>query len=336
MSGVILNKIFIFHLIMILHLELYAGFWSCICPWKTTSNTKLISCVPQQNIDFIEKLGIGDMISFSQKGKRVEGRISDMSFSSILIEGAGKVHFSKLKELEVLDKSHRKFKNRVKDYTDLKQKELNFFNENQQFRDEVASFQKLSLEEKIIENKRIARVLELKMKTLGGSETLGFHFNLHGGVAIDYIEAGGIKASKAADIALQYGDRHAILDAQTYFFRTKSDMSLYDVISMGDMRSVFNKSGRMGSVLNIFKVDAKYFQDALTQGQIKDTGLSFIFKESFLQKQKTSIGIPYETYLMPPVELYSYKKFGFSKLSRDDIDFLALKQIEFYLKESIK
>ena len=89
-------------------------------------------------------------------------------------------------------------------------------------------------------HQQLAKKLEDLIYKKYQTRNIGFHFNLNGGQAIDYVSAGGIKANRGADIGVQFGDRTAEVREQVYFFSTKN-MSLYEIVNMDNMKSIFSK-----------------------------------------------------------------------------------------------
>ncbi len=137
------------------------------------------------------------------------------------------------------------------------------------------------------------------------SERLGFHYNLHGGQAQDYV-ATGIRASYAADIATHY-DPFAPRRLQTYFFNS-ADYTLYDILQA---RHPQNFLMRMGSNLIVFPLDSNYFKTAHKEGGIVEEASIYLhFNGNWLHKYATdhglpsAVGIPSSEFLAPPLRVF--------------------------------
>lgn len=153
-----------------------------------------------------------------------------------------------------------------------------------------------------------------------GTANIGFHYNLHGGQAEGYVEGGGIRATMG-DIALNY-TMHGDRSYKVYFFQSK-EFALYDVL---DERNPNLFSGRMGSVLNVFRLDSPFMEAGLKNGAITNFGkISADFDTARLW------GIPYETYLAPPLDVFYNvsAKMGFAgRLSRDEETLAVMRYLE--------
>jgi hypothetical protein len=153
-----------------------------------------------------------------------------------------------------------------------------------------------------------------------GSANLGFHFNLHGGAAEDYVKGGSIRATMG-DIANQYtmnGDRNL----KVYFFSSKN-IQLFDILNESNPALLFFPS-RMGSVLSIFRLDSPELERARQDGRIKNFGaISMDFHGMR--------GVPYSSFIAPPLEVFhgTGKKIGMKgRLSRDEETLAVMRYIE--------
>jgi len=151
-----------------------------------------------------------------------------------------------------------------------------------------------------------------------GTANIGFHYNLHGGQARQYVEGGGISAT-VGDIALQHS-RHGDPNHKVYFFQS-AEHGLFDVL---DARNPQPFIGRMGHVLLLFRRDSATLARALETGAAaRPTAISLDFDPSRLK------GVPYEDLLVPPLEVFNgvAKKVGQRRLSRDEETLAVLRYI---------
>jgi hypothetical protein len=155
--------------------------------------------------------------------------------------------------------------------------------------------------------RQAADALSARIAAELGVNNVGFHYNLHGGSAWDYTRAGGILITRG-DIAVRLGATTDIRE-QVYFFQT-SKTSLYDILDAENPATVFSK-GRMGSVLNVFAADHAHFERARAVGGITgSSSISFDFDLAWAKRQPHNhgrnrpVGVPFETYLMPPVQVF--------------------------------
>jgi len=155
--------------------------------------------------------------------------------------------------------------------------------------------------------RRAADALSARIAAELGVSNIGFHYNLHGGSAWDYTRAGGILITRG-DIAVHLGAERNIRE-QVYLFQTRAT-SLYDILDAENPATVFTK-GRMGTVLNVFAVDHPYFDRTRAEGGITDSSdISFDFDLAWAERQPRNrgrnrpVGVPFETYLMPPVRVF--------------------------------
>ncbi|PIP82449.1 MAG: hypothetical protein CO113_01150 [Elusimicrobia bacterium CG_4_9_14_3_um_filter_62_55] len=163
------------------------------------------------------------------------------------------------------------------------------------------------------------------IKRKRGIREIGFHYNLHGGNAEGYVKGGGIRAGRG-DIALQYSTQ-GDMAYKVYLFRS-AQVNLYDILDTSNPNLV---SPRMGHVLNIFDGDSEYLRDAFAKGgALKPTAISIDFEEGWLNK-RGMIGIPYSTYLAPPIEPFgrSGVRFGLKgRLTKDEETLAAMRYLE--------
>lgn len=160
------------------------------------------------------------------------------------------------------------------------------------------------------------------LKKRHGTEEIGFHYNLHGGRAEQYLAGGGIRATMG-DIALQYS-MHGDRSYKVYFFRS-SNANLYDLLSERHPNLV---SSRMGDVLILFRLDSKFMKDALASGLARNSGaISMDFDETRLPGM---IGVPKDTFLSDPLTVfYGLKtRVGLGRLSRDEETLAVMRYIE--------
>ena len=161
-----------------------------------------------------------------------------------------------------------------------------------------------------------------RLKERFGTQEIGFHYNLHGGQAEDYVKGGGIRATMG-DIALNYsmnGDRNY----KVYFFRS-SGVNLYDVLNERHPNLV---SSRMGNVLILFRLDSQYLKDAFASGLARNPTAIFIdFDETRLPRM---VGIPKETFLGPPLTVFTSvaRRMGQGSLSRDEETLAVMRYLD--------
>ena len=157
-----------------------------------------------------------------------------------------------------------------------------------------------------------------RVKAARGVSNIGLHYNLHGGQRKDYVGS-GIRASQG-DIALRYGggdNNHKV-----YFFQTR-DHHPYVALDASNGEILFFPS-RMGHVLNFFDVDAPEILAAKAAGKI--TNHSSIYMDFHGMR-----GVPYSTYLAPPIEVFNgsaKKALGIGRLSRDEETLATVRYIE--------
>lgn len=166
-----------------------------------------------------------------------------------------------------------------------------------------------------------------RMKARFGSENIGFHYNLHGGQAEQYVQGGGIRATMG-DIALNYGSGD--MAYKVYFFQSKH-ADLYDVLNERNPNLV---TSRMGTVLMAFPADSPYLKRAFQEGGAsKMTAISIDFDPEWIKKNNKGrmIGIPADTFLSPPLEVFMGVKGKIGhrgRLSRDEETLAVMRYIE--------
>lgn len=313
-----------------------AGVWDCFKLFKK-SPPRLLRGLSDHKLNIIKKINTLDEIEFSYRGKKILGTVTYFDFEKlILVDNFDKsFKLSKIKDLKMVSASKLrangilKKTNRIKNFVHQKLKEQEYLKSLN-----LDKFHGLSVDQQKLQNQKLAKKLEDLIFKKYQTRNIGFHFNLNGGLAIDYVSAGGIKANRGADIGVQFGDRTAEVREQVYFFSMKN-MSLYEIVNMDNMKSIFSKNDRMGDTVNIFNLDHVFFKRGIEAKVIEPGEIYYTFDERWMRQNKLGqIGIPYGTYLMPPLEVYKYKNIGLSKLSREVENFLVLKQIEYYLRNS--
>jgi hypothetical protein len=195
---------------------------------------------------------------------------------------------------------------------------------------EINAFKKQYQKEEIAK-----RVDEVGNKMVARYGELGFHYNLNGGSLIDYVSAGGLMTSRG-DIALQYGAK-GNLNQQVYFFRS-SQVSLSKIFGATNPKYLYGKQ-RMGHVLNIFRLDHTYFDQAKKTGTIiQDEYIYFSYNEAKLAKLNKSlgygprIGVPYSTYVLPPLIVFSdFKHFLGKRYTWDEQNLIMARYLEVVL-----
>jgi hypothetical protein len=176
-----------------------------------------------------------------------------------------------------------------------------------------------------------------RIKKHHGSSELGFHFNLHGGAAEQYIKGGGIRATRG-DIALQHTayPTASMLAHKVYFFRDQ--VNLFDILNEGHPQMMFMPS-RMGHVFMVFRLDSPYLKRAFAEGGATEAGaISIDFDEAWIAKNNKGrpVGIPYDTFLAPPMSVFTRVKrhLGLRRLSRDAETLAVMRYIESTLTAS--
>lgn len=317
---------------ILLSFEVYSGFWNCFKFY--IKPPVMLKGLSDHKLQIIKEINVLDEVEFIYRGQRFSGLVKNFDFEKLSLQNHVDKNFklSKIKELKVISQSKRKIETgfnrsmRIKSFIRLKLKEQVYLKTI-----DLKNFQAMGADQQKSFNLELAHKLEEVVFQKFKTRKIGFHFNLNGGKAIDYVEAGGIKANRGADIGVQFGDRNAEVREQVYFFSTES-MSIYEIINMNNMKSIFTKNDRMGDTVNIFDLDHAFFRRGIQEKGIEPGEIFYTFNERWMIKNKFGqIGVPYKTYLMPPLEIYNYKNIGFEKLSREEQNYLVLKQIEFYL-----
>ncbi|MBI5210139.1 MAG: hypothetical protein HY927_09245 [Elusimicrobia bacterium] len=162
-----------------------------------------------------------------------------------------------------------------------------------------------------------------RVKAARGVGNIGLHFNLHGGTRRGYVGA-GIRASKG-DIALRHST-HGDPNDKVYFFQTAAH-SPYEALDASNGEILLLPS-RMGSVLNVFDLDAPELASARADGRIR--GSSAISMDFHGMP-----GVPYSAYLAPPMTVFTAtaKRLGLRSLSRDEETLATARFLEAALTE---
>ncbi len=157
-----------------------------------------------------------------------------------------------------------------------------------------------------------------RIKAARGIANMGFHYNLHGGQREEYVGV-GIRATMG-DIALRY-DMNADRNYKVYFFQS-GEHGGYVPLDSKHGEHLF-ASIRMGFALSLFDLDAPSLKEARADGRIKNFG-------SISMDFHGLGGVPYETYLAPPVEVFrnTSKKVGMGKLSWDEETLATVRYLE--------
>lgn len=199
-------------------------------------------------------------------------------------------------------------------------------------RDEIAAVRKMGskAERREYLRKIGAEILE-KIKKARGTEEIGFHYNLHGGRAEEYLN-GGIHATRG-DISLQYttNPTASMLANKVYFFR--DSVNLFDILNESHPQMFFIPS-RMGYVLMLFRLDSDYLKKAFAEGGASNpSAISIDFNENWLagQHKGRMIGIPASTFLSDPMSVFHRVKARIGhkgRLSRDEETLATMRYIE--------
>ncbi len=157
-----------------------------------------------------------------------------------------------------------------------------------------------------------------RIKAARGVANIGFHYNLHGGRREEYVGV-GIRATMG-DIAARY-DMNADRNQKVYFFQSAQHAGFTPLDSRHG-EHLFIKM-RMGYALNLFDLDAPALKEARADGRIKNFG-------SISMDFHGMKGVPYESYLAPPVEVFTKtaKKIGMQKLSWDEETLATVRYLE--------
>lgn len=333
-----------------------AGFWDCICNLFSSGcgAQVLPPGVHPRAYENLNLLQIGARVELTRGSKKIVGRVVEANFESIAIEVevAGlqsepkreTFAHKKIEAITVLEPAPTESASdpvrlRLSRYKlEARKKYLEFLNTD------FISPQKEALTAEITRLRampdRATRETYLKAEADAilarieerlGTSNIGFHFNLNGGVGRDYIDGGGLKISRG-DVALQYGSGD--LAEKVYLFQSRH-ANLYDVLDSTNPKLI--AGGRMGSELNIFNLDHEYFAVAVREGGIlKENSISFDFNPDWLAGREintgraTPIGIPYMTYLAPPIQVFRGFR-GLSelgRLSRMEETLITMRQIE--------
>jgi hypothetical protein len=157
-----------------------------------------------------------------------------------------------------------------------------------------------------------------RIKAARGVANIGFHYNLHGGRREEYVGV-GIRATMG-DIALRYS-MNADANYKVYFFQS-GEHAGFTPLDSRHGEHLFIKM-RMGYALNLFDLDAPALKEARSDGRIKNFG-------SISMDFHGMKGVPYESYLAPPVEVFTKtaKKIGMKKLSWDEETLATVRYLE--------
>lgn len=265
-----------------------------------------------------------------------------MTFQSVEFENSGRVLHSEIQSLENTKNVRPNDQRRVRERrwepavkrTDLRRKLIQYRDEFlgetslDQLKSELVRFASLSAIEKNTYLLKTSREIENRILTTHGTDHFGIHFNLHGGQANNYIDGGGIRATRG-DISLQYGSGST--DDRVYYYRIP-DYSIYQALNDTNP-AIFGPLAsrtRMGSVVSLFDVGSKMIAKQLSNKQLVDHSAIFT---SFPDKDGPGFhGFSTELYLMPPIELWEsrWTKLIGRSLSRDEETLVALRAIELY------
>ena len=157
-----------------------------------------------------------------------------------------------------------------------------------------------------------------RIKAARGVANIGFHYNLHGGRREEYVGV-GIRATMG-DIALRYS-MNADANYKVYFFQS-GEHAGFTPLDSRHGEHLFVKM-RMGYALNLFDLDAPALKEARADGRIKNFG-------SISMDFHGMKGVPYESYLAPPVEVFmkTARKIGMRKLSWDEETLATVRYLE--------
>ncbi|MFN7684712.1 MAG: hypothetical protein ACK5QT_04790 [Oligoflexia bacterium] len=203
-------------------------------------------------------------------------------------------------------------------------------------RSEIAELRKLKVEAQKLYLKQVGeRILE-DLKIQYGVQDIGFHFNLNGGSIEEYVDGGGIIASRG-DVALNYGTGDT--NSKIYFFRS-SLSNLYEILDEPNPKLLMG--GRMGSVLTAFRLDSAYLKHGVAEGGIRNaTPISLDFDEDWISKQEVSrwtgkaVGIPAFDFVGLPASVFTYptQRLVLGRLSRDEQTLLTMRYLERHWRE---
>ncbi|MBI4237717.1 MAG: hypothetical protein HY696_04780 [Deltaproteobacteria bacterium] len=159
-----------------------------------------------------------------------------------------------------------------------------------------------------------------------GPRQIGWHYNLHGGGVVQYMEAGGIRATRGDIAAI---DSMRVPPEQVYFF-SSPQLSLDRILDERNPGTLFGNT-RMGTVLIPFDLHADCLEAARRAGIIADeTEISLTFDADAAARQRASLGIPAEAFLTPPLTVFEQvaTRLGLPRLSRDEETLAVMRYIE--------
>ncbi len=222
----------------------------------------------------------------------------------------------KSKKFERVQKYFKQKDSELKTWTVLKDKKL----------EEIQLIKTLSKEEKIKKMLEASADLRALIKEKFGIDRIGYHFNLHGGAAIDYVNAGGIRVG-VSDPAAQYGilDRNFDPRPKVFFFDSKY-VDDYKVLNEANPANTFG-GGRMGNILMLFDLNSSFIKKAESEnGILSRNEISITYKPEWLKAQNEknelqgSVGILAKDFLAYPFHVFedTKKLLGLRKLSRDE------------------
>jgi hypothetical protein len=171
-------------------------------------------------------------------------------------------------------------------------------------------------------------------KALYGCTEIGFHYNLHGGRPEEYLQYGGIRASRG-DVTLAFTAGLAGSWAHSVYFFSSPPMNLYDILDQRnpDLATYWFLQSRMGSVLTLFRLDSDFLRRAFAEGGASNrTPISIDFDTGWLWRNNGGgpIGIPERTFLVPPIPVFDgvKKRLGLRRLRRDEETLAVMRYIE--------
>ena len=175
---------------------------------------------------------------------------------------------------------------------------------------EIAQLRTLSWRGRHRYLRRVDEEVTARIQEHLGVKRFGAHYNLHGGRASRYVEAGGIYASYGGDIALQF-DPRATPRWGTYLYESGS-RTLMQILDERNPSRPFWGS-RMGTTLVLFDVDGPFISRARSaQGAWPLVGAFQQFNPRWLAAEPVNagrnayslIGFPLSEFLIPPVGVF--------------------------------
>ncbi len=291
------------------------------------------------SVETLATLDVGTPVEFTYRGERRRGVVLDVTAKSLLVVVEGKkapqqLALRRISEVSVLpgpadlgslSAEHGLDVGMLKSRLAARRAYARFLRKDHwaerkdAIQAEVASLRSLGSKQAVPAYVRGAgEDILARVREKHGTANVGFHYNLHGGQAEEYVEGGGIHATMG-DIALNY-TMHGDTAHKVYFFQSAM-RQLYDIL---DERHPNLYSSRMGHVLNVFRLDSAVLQKALQDGAASNfTTISIDFDRAKLE------GIRYETYLAPPLDVFNgvSRKVGL-RLSRDEETLAVMRYLE--------